>query len=371
MGLTAIDLFCGAGGLSAGLAEAGFHVVGALDSWEAAIRSYQRNFPHPVVLCDIRSMTVSDFLLRIGCGTAAIDLVAGGPPCQGFSVQRIGSDHDERNDLVFEFARFVCEIKPQMFLMENVPGLLGKRGAAFARSFEKMVSDLGYAVESVMVNAAEYGVPQVRKRIFYYGWQESRVPRFRFPAATHSDAEFRTVWDAIGNLPPPRDTREAETGGDPLHWRMKLSALNVERLHLIPPGGGFESLPVNMRVNCHKRGAAKIGHRYVYGRLAPDRPSSTITARFDSFTRGKFGHPHEDRNLTLREGARLQTFPDDFVFTGTQEDIAALIGNAIPPLLAAAIGFAIFKHLGGGLGDNVQVRDIERAQYDLFDAHAK
>jgi DNA (cytosine-5)-methyltransferase 1 len=234
-----------------------------------------------------------------------------------------------------------------------------------------MVSDLGYAVESVMVNAAEYGVPQVRKRIFYYGWQESRVPRFRFPAATHSDAEFRTVWDAIGNLPPPRDTREAETGGDPLHWRMKLSALNVERLHLIPPGGGFESLPVNMRVNCHKRGAAKIGHRYVYGRLAPDRPSSTITARFDSFTRGKFGHPHEDRNLTLREGARLQTFPDDFVFTGTQEDIAALIGNAIPPLLAAAIGFAIFKHLGGGLGDNVQVRDIERAQYDLFDAHAK
>ena len=124
-----------------------------------------------------------------------------------------------------------------------------------------------------------------------------------------------------------------------------MSDLNLQRLRLIPPGGGFEDLPVAMRVNAHKNGAERIGHRNVYGRLAPDRPAGTITARFDSFTRGKFAHPFEDRNITLREGARLQTFDDDFVFLGTREEIAALIGNAIPPLLAKAIGLALHSRL--------------------------
>jgi hypothetical protein len=126
-----------------------------------------------------------------------------------------------------------------------------------------------------------------------------------------------------------------------------MSELNAERLRHIPPGGGMEHLPVELRVNAHKNGAHKIGHRYVYGRLAPDEPAGTITARFDSFTRGKFAHPFEDRNITLREGARLQTFPDDFRFEGTQEEIAALIGNAVPPLLAERIGRAMARHLQG------------------------
>jgi DNA (cytosine-5)-methyltransferase 1 len=132
---------------------------------------------------------------------------------------------------------------------------------------------------------------------------------------------------------------------DPLHFRTNLSELNLERLRHIPPGGGFEDLPVELRVNCHKNGASKIGHRYVYGRLAPDRPAGTITARFDSFTRGKFAHPLEDRNITLREGARLQTFPDTFRFSGTQEEIAAQVGNAIPPLLATTIARAMSSYL--------------------------
>jgi DNA (cytosine-5)-methyltransferase 1 len=177
--------------------------------------------------------------------------------------------------------------------------------------------------------------------------------------------------DVIGDLPRPPLTKEAAAARDPLHWQMGLSALNLERLRLIPPGGGFEDLPVSMRVNCHKNGAAKIGHRYVYGRLSPDRSSSTITGRFDSFTRGKFAHPYEHRNITLREGARLQSFPDKFAFTGTQEEITALIGNAIPPLVASVIGAAIHQHLCSVPRDTVEMLEIERGdQYDLFDAHA-
>jgi DNA (cytosine-5)-methyltransferase 1 len=120
-----------------------------------------------------------------------------------------------------------------------------------------------------------------------------------------------------------------------------MSQTNQERLRHIPPGGGFESLPVELRVDAHKGGADRIGHRNVYGRLAADKPAATITARFDSFTRGKFAHPLEDRNITLREGARLQTFPDDYQFVGSQEEVAALIGNAVPVMLAEAIGRSI------------------------------
>lgn len=124
-----------------------------------------------------------------------------------------------------------------------------------------------------------------------------------------------------------------------------MSALNIKRLQHIPPGGGFEDLPVELRVDCHKQGAAKIGHRNVYGRLSPNQPASTITARFDSFTRGRFGHPTKLRNITLREGARLQGFSDSHRFVGTQEEIAALIGNAVPPPLAYVMGRAAFDYL--------------------------
>ena len=301
-----------------------------------------------------------------------IDLIAGGPPCQGFSVQRIGADHDDRNDLIFEFARFVSEIKPRMFVMENVPGLLGKRGAEFAARFESILTDQGYAVRNVRINAAEFGLPQIRKRIYYYGWLPAgKVPPFSFPAPTHTEGQFHTVGGAIGDLPPAAALKELTSSTDDLlHRRTRLSALNVERIRLIPPGGGFVDLPVNMRVNCHKGGADKIGHRYVYGRLSADRPASTITARFDSFTRGKFAHPYEDRNITLREGARLQSFPDQFVFTGSQENIAALIGNAVPPVMASVVGAAIHNHLVGSSQNGAGGSDIDHEQFGLFEVHS-
>lgn len=338
--LTAIDLFAGAGGLSLGLQRAGFDVVAAVENWDRAAASYRANFTHPVIEEPVESVTGNELLQKAG-DLESVDLIAGGPPCQGFSIQRIGEDADKRNLLIFEFHRLVSEIQPRMFLMENVAGLLGRRGRPHFDRLLELFSVIGYDTKVQRVDAADFGVPQHRKRILLFGWQSARVSALPFTPASHP---VRTVRDAIGDLPePPQD--HSPTPNDALHRRTKMSALNLERISRIPEGGGFEDLPVELRVNCHKAGAQKIGHRNVYGRLHYDKPSVTITARFDSFTRGKFGHPVKNRNISLREGARLQTFPDSFQFVGGQEDVAAQIGNAVPVKLAEEIGRMIKAHL--------------------------
>jgi DNA (cytosine-5)-methyltransferase 1 len=351
---TAVDLFAGAGGLSRGLKSAGFKVVAAADSWHPAVTSYRANFDdHPCYELDVSKLnarTVASWDLP------EIDLVAGGPPCQGFSIQRIGADMDDRNNLIFAFAKAIRLIKPKMFMMENVPGLLGHRGKAIAERFIQQMQDEGFEVRAQIVNAADFGVPQLRRRVFLIGWRAGAYSEFSFPRPTHTGEMLQSVGAAFKGLKePPADYSPAP--GDALHRRMKLSAINEKRIALIPPGGGFEDLPVELRVKCHQGGAAKIGHRNVYGRLDKDRPAVTITGRFDSFTRGRFGHPTQHRNISLREGARLQSFPDNHVFIGTQEEIAAQIGNAIPPLLAAAMGKAVLTHLNSAKTRVAEVRD--------------
>jgi DNA (cytosine-5)-methyltransferase 1 len=339
--LRAIDLFSGAGGLSLGLATAGFDVVAAVDNWQLAVDTYTKNHSHAAISRDVSQLSGAEICEMAGLGQGHVDLLAGGPPCQGFSVQRIGGDYDARNALVLEFARLVAEIQPRAFLMENVPGLLGKRGAHTFSVFQDHLSAAGYVVDVHRVNAADYGVPQNRRRVLVSGFRGTKTKIELRPEKVDTPLN---VWDAIGDLPPASPPGEIATD-DPLHAESRMSPLNRERLALIPPGGGFEDLPVDMRVACHARGAAAIGHRGVYGRLHPAQPAGTITARFDSFTRGRFAHPYANRNITLREGARLQTFPDDFVFLGNREEIAAQIGNAVAPRLAARFAFAIKQQL--------------------------
>lgn len=339
----AIDLFAGAGGFSVGLLRAGFDVLCGVDSWSRAAETYRLNFEHPCLHGDLTNISGGQIRAFAAAGDREIDLMAGGPPCQGFSIQRIGPDHDSRNSLVLEFALLVKELHPRMFLMENVPGLLGKRGSELLQAFLDRMAGAGYDVEAQVVNAADYGVPQVRKRLIVVGWRAGSLAPFKLPAAAQPGGRWKSVAEAIGDLPSPPERLSG--GDDPLHKKTRMSALNRERLLHIPPGGGMEHLPVHLRVDCHKAGADKIGHRYVYGRLAADRPASTITARFDSFSRGRFAHPTEHRNITLREGARLQTFEDSFRFSGNQEEIAMLIGNAVPPVLAESLARALREHL--------------------------
>lgn len=337
--MRAVDLFCGAGGLSRGLTDAGFQVVAAFDSWRPAVESYRANFPtHAVHQRDLATFDFPELQAQVG----RLDLVAGGPPCQGFSIQRIGDDEDDRNNLVLTFGHAVTQLRPRMFMMENVPGILGKRGLPLFERLRRLVTEAGYEVATTVVNAVDFGVPQNRNRVVLIGWLADELSPFSLNQLKPTNAV--SVRDAIGDLPsPPAD--HSTTARDPLHRRSKLSPINQKRIALIPPGGGFESLPPELRAACHRGGAAKIGHRNVYGRLHPDRPAVTITARFDSFTRGQFAHPWEDRNITLREGARLQSFPDDHLFFGTQEEVAALIGNAIPPKMAHGLGKQLAAHL--------------------------
>jgi DNA (cytosine-5)-methyltransferase 1 len=176
--LTAIDLFCGAGGFSAGLLQAGFDIVGAVDAWPVAVETYGLNFTHPVLNADVSELTAATFWKRVGREPVPIDIVVGGPPCQGFSIQRRGNDEDARNDLVSMYARFVCDVRPRMFIMENVPGLLGKRGREILDRFVTTVERGGYGVRYALVNAADFGVPQRRRRVLFFGWRLEDVAPF-------------------------------------------------------------------------------------------------------------------------------------------------------------------------------------------------
>lgn len=337
---TALDLFCGAGGLSLGLRRAGFDVVAAVDHDAAAVRTYQRNLGSHVRRASIYDLKPHDLLRELGMTPGECVLLTGGPPCQGFSVQRRGSDEDPRNHLVLEFLRFVEGVLPRFFVMENVAGLNSKRGRPFLDEIFRRVEAIGYHCRLEKLDAGAFGVPQFRSRVFLVGeGATGGPPVFRFPVPVNPHLR-RTVRDAIGDLPsPPADGSPHQ--GVPNHYReANLSALNIERIKHVPQGGGREHLPEHLQLPCHRNNPSHR-HMDVYGRLSWDAPAGTITAMFDSFTRGRFGHPEEHRSITLREGARLQTFPDDFVFEGSREECARQIGNAVPPLLAELLGRAV------------------------------
>lgn len=330
--LKIIDCFCGAGGLSLGFERTGFDVVYAFDFDETAIKTYKHNSKHhhgPAYVRDIYNVSKKSMEEDLGRKLGEIDVIIGGPPCQGFSVQRRGSDSDPRNNLVLEYIRLIIDIRPRLFVMENVGGLLSPRGLPYYNRLVEELGKAGYNIQKAKLSASDFGVPQRRKRVFIVGEliYEGRI-RFNFPESS-GEPEY-TVRDAIIDL---MDKNENDF---PNHKSDKLSAKNLERIMSITEGQGRDSLPEELQLECHKKNA---GHRHLdtYGRMAWDKPSPTITARFDSFSRGRFGHPVLNRTITLREGARLQTFPDDFEFLGSKVEVARQIGNAVPPLLAEKV----------------------------------
>ena len=338
---TCIDSFCGAGGLALGLDQAGFEVLMSFDANPCAVETFKANVFDRCLHEKAENLT-GKRLFKEAAFDGKLDLFAGGPPCQGFSKQKRGAHlGDERNELVLEFARLVNETAPRFFLMENVDQLGKKRGRDFVERVQEELG--GYDLYPHFYNSADYGLAQTRVRFVVVGKSKKVKSAYRVPGPTV--ARWTTVGEALQGLPePPEDYR---THPDfPNHYQAKVTPINIERFSHVPQGGGWWDIPEKLRLRCHQNVDRRSGGwPDVYGRLKINGQAPTITGGFDSFTRGRYGHPFQNRPLTPREAARLQGFPDAFRFCGTRGDVRSQIGNAVPPPLAAAIGGSILRTL--------------------------
>lgn len=325
--LAALDLFAGAGGLTLGLQRAGFTVLGAVEMHPLACSTYADN--HPGVRLwqdDIRDLTGEQILAGVGLRPGELDLLAGCPPCQGFSSLRTlngrQAPDEPRNDLVREYGRLVAQLEPRAVLMENVPGLA--RDGRMAELID-LLEGLGYPARSGcrILNAADYGVPQNRRRLVLTAVRGGELA----PAAYIGPR--RSVREALAGLPP------AGASGDPLHDLPEKRSTRVTALiRQVPLDGGSRSA-LEKQLSCH---TGFDGFKDVYGRMAWDRPAPTITGGCHNPSKGRFLHPDQHRAITLREAALLQGFPRDYSFRLERGKLAAalMIGNAIPPDFVAA-----------------------------------
>ena len=334
------DFFSGCGGTSCGFAQAGLDIVLGLDIDKDAALTYKSNFPSASFIeADICTLETSALQPWMVDRTEPI-LFSGCAPCQPFSKQnRQKGEVDIRRNLLSEFGRFVRDWLPEYVFIENVPGMQkikGQKGPLPA--FEALLKKLGYTYDIKVLPALWFGVPQTRERLVLLA---SRDHAIALPAATHGPGKlpFTTVKDWIGNLAP------LAAGGvdpvDPRHRAAELSEVNLARIAATNEGGGRESWPDHLLLDCHRN---HKGHTDVYGRLSWDKPAAGLTTRCISYSNGRFGHPEQNRAISVREAACLQTFPTDFVFQGNLNSKARQIGNAVPPSMARSIGLTIQSH---------------------------
>lgn len=329
--LIALDLFCGSGAVSLGLKQAGFEVVGAIDFDAGACRTYRANHPEVRLLQnDIRLANPDDFADLI---PGKLDLLVICAPCQPFSSQnRHKSKDDSRNNLVEESKKFINRFSPSLVFLENVPGLASTD--IFGKFTTWLREEAGYDVaEPMRVDAAELGVPQRRTRMILVAAKGVSLSKATNIARTGR----KSVEDTIKNLPVPPVGRPQAGATDVLHYARRHSPLNIERLQNIPiNGGGRESLPYHLQLACH-RDKKKSSFSDTYGRMSWGDVAPTLTTGCTDITRGRFAHPVQNRAITLREAARLQSFPDDYIFEGNASQVATQIGNAVPPEMMRTI----------------------------------
>lgn len=331
--LIALDLFCGSGAVSLGLRQAGFEVVGAVDFDARACQTYRIN--HPTVRLiekDIQQVNPIDFddLIR-----KKLDLLAVCAPCQPFSSQnRFKHEGDARRHLVEESKKFIEYFEPSIVFFENVPGLASTE---IFSQFRKWLKLSGYNVaEPMRVDAADLGVPQRRTRMILIAAKGASLSK-----ATNISIQNRTtVANAIKTLTiPPVGSSSVRV--DPLHYARRHTLLNIERLQHIPiNGGGRESLPAHLQLACHLN-TKKGSFSDTYGRMRWDDVAPTLTTGCTDITKGRFAHPEQNRAITLREAARLQSFPDSYKFCGNASQIATQIGNAVPPEMMRIIALSM------------------------------
>lgn len=334
MNHTVIDLFAGAGGMTTGFRRAGFTPTFAVESDPDAADTYRANIGDHVVAEPIECI-VSD---RI----PDADVIIGGPPCQGFSPlgRMSGSGHDSAlNGLWREYARVVVSVAPAIFVLENVPQML--RSAEF-KALRRRLEQFGYRVDADVLNAADFGVPQKRRRVIVIG---SLIGTPRFPKPSTENARY--VREAIGHLDEPHGFgRELETGklsrGLDLHFNRRPRPQSLARYRLIPPGGNrFDLMEQAPQLTPRCWLEKPTGSTDVFGRLCWDEPSLTIRTEFFKPEKGRYLHPEQDRSLTHLEAALLQTFPEEYAWSGSKISIARQIGNAVPVRLAEAIAVSV------------------------------
>lgn len=337
------DFFSGCGGTSLGFTKAGIEPVFAIDWDPDSIASYQLNFPETTAInCDIRDLTISDVRDVLKSVGEAILLFAGCAPCQPFAGhQRRSTASDSRTLLLLEFLRFIKAFNPELIFMENVAGM--QRLPDLGSPFDEFVCEVSktHSVTYGTVLSADYGVPQMRRRLVLIA---SRLGSVDLPRPTHGnlmDVPYSTVREWIHGLPPLNAGDKHSVISS--HSAYALSPLNLERIQATPEGGDRRDWPRRLWPDCHRGGFT--GHTDVYGRLNWDKPAPALTTRCISYSNGRFGHPSQDRALSVREAACLQTFPRSFKLAGSLTSQAKQIGNAVPVLLAEHFGRHLIQHI--------------------------
>ena len=349
--IAAVDLFCGIGGMTHGLQQANINVIAGIDIDKTCRYIYEQNNQAQFIEKDIRSVTNAE--LAALYPQDAVKLLVGCAPCQPFSSHtRKNRDRnkDERWGLLAHFGRLVEEVRPEIVAIENVTPLRNQQ--VFTDFFEKLDS-LGYCIDQKSIYSIycpNYGIPQKRRRLVLMASLFGKISLLPQTHARFPQEELNlppTVHETIGDLPEIADGQVSEE--DPLHRSRKLSFLNKERIKQSTPGGTWLDWDLALRAPCHKKSSGQT-YKSVYARMEWNEPAPTITTQFYNFGTGRFGHPEQDRALSLREGALLQTFPQEYDFIDPSLPISFVrlgihIGNAVPVQLAAVIGQSIQMHL--------------------------
>lgn len=363
--LKCVDLFAGVGGFSEGFKRENIDIVLATDIWEVAAKTYKENHPStPFIVKDIYEFKPKKIFQELDLQKGDIDIVLGGPPCQGFSTVGKRDENDPRNLLFKEYIRVIDEISPKVFVMENVVGILTMNNGEIYKNIINGFNTIGYKVESRILNSANYGVPQRRERVIFIGTKLNID--IEFPPIGYSETEFKntkkiiTINEAISDLPIVlAGETSTEYSSEPKNEYQKIMRKNmkdnegvtlqsagkhskklIDMMEYIPEGKSIweiNGVPDELR--------PKSGYGNTYARLDGKNLGMTITRNFSCVSSSRCIHPIYNRGLTAREAARIQSFPDDYKFLGTKSDISVQIGNAVPPLLSQKIARTVKKML--------------------------